>query len=715
MIKFRSIQGKIVLLSGICLAASIIAVIAYSTISVREIALSQALAQAKSQATIEALRIRGEINSGLDAARNLAYAIEGLKRQTTLPPRRDEIIGMIGRLAEQNENFLGVWTGWEPNAFDGQDEAFINGPGSTSTGRFLPYWNKVNGLHLQAIVADPDAGKWYTYSRDTGMESVMDPIAYEMQGQRVVMISLTVPIKPQNKVLGVASIDIAADFLQNLVDSVHLLGHQADVTLITHNGAIAGKTNHPEFTGKPLSSIYSNSAELLQRMARGSAFHVFEGGFLQIFVPVTFGEDDGNWWGINISISKDLIYAESHAAAIRSCLIGGICMLAALGFLWFIAGVIARPIKKTASIVDRIAAGDLEVRLAPNGRDEIAVMQASVNTLAVKLQENIEQIENQICLAREKTHQAEQATSEAEEAKCDAEKAHARGMTEAADKLQRVVARLTIAMKNISEQAEDMRQGTETQKERITTTATAMEEMNATVLEVARNAGTASEQSFQGRDKALEGARVVKNSIETLGMALNRSRELHSTMAQLDTQAKSIGTIMTVIDDIADQTNLLALNAAIEAARAGDAGRGFAVVADEVRKLAEKTMHATKEVGISILAIQKVAADNVDTMELAMQDLDKAVGMTNQSGEVLRGIVEGAEESADRIREIATAAEQQSAASEEINQAIDEINGIALEGSHSVGKTLQAIRELSEQSSQLTILIRTLQSESATQ
>ena len=117
-----------------------------------------------------------------------------------------------------------------------------------------------------------------------------------------------------------------------------------------------------------------------------------------------------------------------------------------------------------------------------------------------------------------------------------------------------------------------------------------MNEMNATVQEVARNASAASAASAETRTNAEGGANIVEQALTSIGQVQTVSLALKDDMAQLNEHAKSITQIMNVISDIADQTNLLALNAAIEAARAGDAGRGFAVVADEVRKLAEKTM-----------------------------------------------------------------------------------------------------------------------------
>jgi len=710
MYAFRSIKGKILFFSGLCFVASIGAVIGYAALAAHDSAKRNALEQAASQATIAALRIQGRIATGLDATQALALAAEGLMQLPDAPPRRDQLIAIQHRMALANQDFLGVWTGWEPDAFDGDDATAAGSDGSTASGRFLPYWNRVGGLHLQAIVADPDAGAWYTASRDTGRITVQDPYTYDMQGAPVTMVSLTAPIRPQAKAVGVAGIDLEAGFLQQLADSVELLGSRADVTLITHSGTIAAKSGAPEFTGKPLRELYADAAEHLRRLEQGRPFHLSDQGWLRIFVPLSFAAD-GPVWCVNVSLPEAVIYTEARALALRCSLIGLASLAAAMLVLWAIAGMVARPVRETLVAVNRIAEGDLQAQLTPRGRDEVAAVQQAINAMAARLAANIGEIESQVALARDKTVQAEQAMAEAEHARKDAERARAEGLLHAVGRLESVVTGLSATSACIARQVQDIRQGTDVQKQRIAATATAMEEMNATVLEVAHNAGSAAEGSLAARDKAMQGAAVVRESIEAMAMVQARARALRDAMSQLDRQAQSIGAIMTVIDDIADQTNLLALNAAIEAARAGDAGRGFAVVADEVRKLAEKTMHATQEVGDSILAIQKVASDNIASMELAVGGLDEAVERAGHSGEVLQAIVGGTDDSASRIQGIATAAEEQSAASDEIHRAIDEINAVAIETSQGVEASLTAMHELTRLSAELSDLIGELRAE----
>jgi len=255
-------------------------------------------------------------------------------------------------------------------------------------------------------------------------------------------------------------------------------------------------------------------------------------------------------------------------------------------------------------------------------------------------------------------------------------------------------------------QFEDITRGASEQSARSAETATAMEQMNATVLEVASSASEAAQQAGTAKDKAQAGAEVVAKAVAAIAEVRDRALDLKENMGRLGQQAEGIGRIMGVISDIADQTNLLALNAAIEAARAGDAGRGFAVVADEVRKLAEKTMTATKEVEQAITAIQAGARSNMEVVEQAAAAVENATSLAGQSGAALEEIVSLVVGANDRVQSIATAAEQQSATSEEINRAVSDVTRIADETSRNMGEASMAVQDLAELASQLQDLAR---------
>ncbi|GAB6036549.1 methyl-accepting chemotaxis protein [Fundidesulfovibrio butyratiphilus] len=283
-------------------------------------------------------------------------------------------------------------------------------------------------------------------------------------------------------------------------------------------------------------------------------------------------------------------------------------------------------------------------------------------------------------------------------------------MTEAARTTQEISMAMSQATQQISAQVEQCSHGAAEQSQRVGETATAMEEMNATVLEVARNASKAAETADEAKKKAQEGAGIVSNAVRGIGEAQSQALALREDMTTLGGQAQSIGQIMTVISDIADQTNLLALNAAIEAARAGEAGRGFAVVADEVRKLAEKTMAATKEVGDAIESIQTGTQKNIQNVEKAVSKIEESTDLANSSGEALHQIVALVDLTTDQVRAIATASEEQSAASEEINRSLEEVNRISGETSQAMHNAAESVHELADQAKVLDEMIESMKS-----
>ncbi len=269
--------------------------------------------------------------------------------------------------------------------------------------------------------------------------------------------------------------------------------------------------------------------------------------------------------------------------------------------------------------------------------------------------------------------------------------------------------RMATASQELSSLIDQGNQGAQEQNGRVQDTVTAVEQMNATILEVARNAGDTATAAQAARDKAREGAALVTEVARAVDGVRQAAARLKDKMRGLGQQAQGIGAVLGVISDIADQTNLLALNAAIEAARAGEAGRGFAVVADEVRKLAEKTMHATQEVGQAITGIQQGTAETERMMDQAADAVDRATGLAERSGGALSEIVSVVETAGDQVRAIATAAEQQSATSEEINRSIESISSIASQTAQAMDRSSRAVTELAELARSLNALVADIQ------
>ena len=359
------------------------------------------------------------------------------------------------------------------------------------------------------------------------------------------------------------------------------------------------------------------------------------------------------------------------------------------------------------NIASRIAAGEMDIRFKEHRGD--GGVFAVLKQMVANLKQKIEEATTTSAQAAEEARKAREATKIAEEATAAAESAKAEGMLQAADRLSSVVHIISSASEQLSAQVEQSSQGAEHQSQRLAETATAMEEMNATVLEVAKNASQATDTSEKAKRMAQEGANIVGKVVTGINHVQSQSLELKSDMTVLGKQAEDIGQIMNVISDIADQTNLLALNAAIEAARAGEAGRGFAVVADEVRKLAEKTMTATKEVGEAIQQIQNGTRKNIDNVDRTVKTIEDATALAKASGDTLSQIVDFVDRSTDQVRAIATASEEQSSASEEINRSVEEVNRIAAETKDALRQSAQAVSDMAQQAQELNSMVQEMQ------
>ncbi|HZF60626.1 MAG TPA: methyl-accepting chemotaxis protein [Desulfovibrio sp.] len=365
---------------------------------------------------------------------------------------------------------------------------------------------------------------------------------------------------------------------------------------------------------------------------------------------------------------------------------------------------ITRPLAGITRHARAVAQGNLDEEFETTGRDEVATLQQALSAMVVKLKEFIGQAEEQSRLAGKAASEAQQAQTEALEAERKAKDKTA-AMLKAAERLEQVAQAVSTASTQLSAQIEQSDKGAVHSAQMLAEAATAMNQMNASVQEVALSAATASDAASQTRERALSGAGIVEKAVQSIGHVHEVSLRLRDGMAELNDHSQAITRIMGVISDIADQTNLLALNAAIEAARAGDAGRGFAVVADEVRKLAEKTLASTQDVGNAIKAIQESTSKSVSDMDNAVEQVEQATDFANQSGKALEEIVATVEATASQVNAIAEASGQQSAASEEINHSIDDATQVAHQTAEAMDEAQKAVADLAVQTRGLAELI----------
>jgi methyl-accepting chemotaxis protein len=264
---------------------------------------------------------------------------------------------------------------------------------------------------------------------------------------------------------------------------------------------------------------------------------------------------------------------------------------------------------------------------------------------------------------------------------------------------------MAAASEELAAITDDTRRGVEEQTSQTEQVATAMNEMTATVQEVARHAEQAAGAATEANNLTRSGQQVVSNTIDSINALAQEIDSAASVIQKVEADGVQIGTVLDVIRGIAEQTNLLALNAAIEAARAGEQGRGFAVVADEVRTLASRTQESTQEIQEMIESLQTGTQQAVTAMESSRSRAQSSVDEAGQAGESLSAIDGAVSVINDMNTQIASAATEQQAVAEEVNQNINEISRVADDSANGAKQIDAATADLAQLATELQTLV----------
>ncbi|MDP5292160.1 methyl-accepting chemotaxis protein [Oceanimonas sp. CHS3-5] len=303
-------------------------------------------------------------------------------------------------------------------------------------------------------------------------------------------------------------------------------------------------------------------------------------------------------------------------------------------FAWLITQGIVNPLKILVAQADRIATGDLTQDVTHERKDELGRLMDSMQTMTRNLRTLVGELNNN------SSHIATSAQS-------------------------------------LSAMSEQGRSGTNQQRLELEQVSTAMNEMAATVQEVARHAEAAFGAAQTADNDAGAGNDRVTQTTARIGELAEEVRRSLAVIQQLESESLNIGGILDVIKGVAEQTNLLALNAAIEAARAGEHGRGFAVVADEVRALAQRTQQATSQIEGMIQGLQGKARESVTMMDHSAVMAEDTVATANETGNAIQAMARAVSQIQQMNSQIATAAEQQSSVAEEINRSVFSIRELS--------------------------------------
>ena len=710
--KFKSIQFSVAALAGASVLAVVVALVLYALFASNR---SQALVQERTQGLLEqviqqrltalaqaqVLHIQRELEAPLQITADLARvnALLGMQDDTGSPllaTSREELANLVRETTAQNPKLLGSYIGWEPNAFDANDDVYA-GPkdnGYDGSGRFIPWWfrNADGSLGIDALgdietetllPTGVRAGEYYLCPKERKKACVIDPAPYEVGGKMVMLASFTSPILVNGEFRGIAGADLAVNFIQELLlkaDS-QLYDGAGEMALIASNGRLVASTQAPEKLGSPATELLdANEVANLQAMKTGEVTYDIDEqddptkNHIELFLSFNIGDTDARWvLMVVLPVSTVMADLQSMQADLRAqgetdtlgmALVG--LLIAAIGLLvvWFVGYGIARPLKQMVAMLDDIAKGegDLTRRLSTDRTDELGLIAAGFNTFLSKLQAMISQVVSSV-----------QKVSDSSEHTAD------------------------IAIRT--------NQGVQKQMAEIELVATAVHEMTATAQDVARNATQAAEAASHADRAANQGKQTVQQTSEAIAALAQEIGRAVNVVHNLAKGSENITAILVAIRGIAEQTNLLALNAAIEAARAGEQGRGFAVVADEVRNLAQKTQKATEEIQSMIHQLQQGTRDVVKVMEDSQSKTEVSVQQASEAAKALESITQAVSVINDMNTQIASAAEEQSAVAEDINRNVTNIGQVANEVASGADEASEASSELTKLAEQQRRLI----------
>mgnify|MGYP006192480647 FL=1 len=309
-------------------------------------------------------------------------------------------------------------------------------------------------------------------------------------------------------------------------------------------------------------------------------------------------------------------------------------------------------LKSLGLVMDQVAAGDMTVSFKSQSQDELGELGQVFNETVVKIHQLIERVGQTVVEVERQADRVQQVSGESNHAVAG-------------------------------------------QRSQIEQVATAMNQMSATAQEVARSAAAAVGSAQSVNDETVSGRALVESQVGSIQRLAGEIDQSVAVINQLASDSASISQVLDVIKGIAEQTNLLALNAAIEAARAGEQGRGFAVVADEVRNLAKRTQQSTEEIESMIAKLQSGVGAAVKAMSASHKMADTTVNESGKVQQALENILGAVGMIVDQNQQIATAAEEQTAVAQDIDQNIVEISQAGERTAEGASQTEQASRELS--------------------
>jgi methyl-accepting chemotaxis protein len=648
--RLNGLSVKLRLIICVVLIAGISLVLVATVITRRNLteARDSGFAYAQEIGVRNAAQVRSQLMTAMGTARDLATM---MATESASGGSRARANALLRALMDRHPAYFGVWTAWEPNAFDGRDARFRGSDGRhDASGRFVPYWYRDGDAVTSTVLTlytEPGDGDYYLIAQKSGKEKVLEPYAYEVGGKAVLMTSLAVPIVVGGRTVGVAGIDLTLDAVAAELAQIKPFG-TGDAMLVSGGGLLVAGGD-PEQAGKPADA---GMVELAKgTVASGSpARRTIDGDEekVQVAAPLALGETDT--WSLVVTVPTATILESANGSLHLSMWITGAVLLVAAMIALVVARSVARPIERLRDRMAEIADGDgdLTQRATVRGNDEVAQLASAFNRFVEKVAGTVRGI----------------AGSAAD-------------VQAAADRLADGTNRLSDDVVHVSDSLGTAADATQTVNSSVQSVAAGAEQMNAAIAEIAGSAAQA--------------ARVAND-------ARSVAESTNGQVAQLGTATEEIGDVVRLITSIAEQTNLLALNATIEAARAGEMGKGFAVVAGEVKELAQQTAQATEEITGRITAIQAISTS-------AAAAINEIVQVISTIGDYTTSIASAVEEQTATTNEMSRSVNEAAGNTGLVTDAISDVADSARNATANARSGQDAVGDLNRLAGEMTALV----------
>ncbi|MDR1587124.1 MAG: methyl-accepting chemotaxis protein [Treponema sp.] len=599
------------------------------------------------------------LESSFSIARSLAQSMEA-HEQVEPRERRFFYDLLLKRITEANPELATVWTCWEPNALDGLDAEYANTEGTDATGRFISCWARNNAGEIElspTLGYEDSSADFYFIAMRTGNETAVEPFFYNINGTDTLITSLVVPIKKNNRAVGVIGVDIALSRIQSVVESINPYKDSA-ASVFTNGALVAGHYDSTQL-GKPMTTAYANVAGghlsgLIDSIKEGSEFSFvntvdMSGEKIRyevLSVPIPVGRTTAPW-ALAIGVPERVVNAPVLRMLRMSVIISAVMLLAIAAAAFLIARSISNPLKYVMKVFSALGEGDLAQQLNIRRKDEIGDMALVFNGTLDKIRNLVMTIKNQAVtlfdIGNELAGNMTETAAAINEITANIQSIKGRVMNQSAS-----VTETNATMEQITLNINKLNGHVDNQSASVARSSSAIEEMLANIQSVTQT--------------LVKNAGNVKELIEASEVGRSGLQEVAADIQEIARESEGLLEINAVMENIASQTNLLSMNAAIEAAHAGEAGKGFAVVADEIRKLAENSGEQSK----TISTVLKKIKDSIDKITRSTESVLNKF-------EAIDGGVRTVSEQEENIR---NAMEEQAEGSKQILEAVGQLNDV---------------------------------------